>query len=522
MYLFGENEELVLPDNDTNLTSLTINNMGLEDISFLEEYKISDRKYIRLDLSNNNINFSNEKDKTILRKILSEMEHGFTLKLSNNGISDISFLEGLEDDVISLDLTFNNIDFENENNQKIIKEIVSNMYNYYGNAKSIQIGGQGLDLNVEYVDIPDESLKRCLINEYDLNKDGEMQVEEMKKVERIGNILGSGYVENFICPSTLKGLEYAVYADTLSILYNENLPAQDFKYVYFIKTLEIVNGNSNEELGYIGVETGEVKINGIENLFILNSLGVYNGCENANFIVDESLVSNTLNDLELVNTSIEYEKGLENLQKFAFEGNGKDATPYIDFASLCKKIWNLQIGVGSFENYEGLEKLSNVTHLITGTGLVGNMYRYSAGNRNTSETNLLENLVKMQGLENLSFGGFYKIDGTKLKDGFENLKSLKITGNVNYLSFLKNCPKLKDVEYRYGCACKEDSMDIEEFVEVQKYLYNNNINFSYSSSENGKPNCIYVDLGTIPSNRTKTIDLFSKFEWLEKLYRKLI
>lgn len=131
-----------------------------------------------------------------------------TINLSNLGITDISFLCPEYRSVNStygyeIDLSFNQIDFTEEKNKNVLARLIDDGrgYGYY-----VKINGQFADTDIEYIPFADPNLKQYMLENYcelDRNEDGEISLAEVK--ENWDGYLIELDLTKF---TSLKGLEY--------------------------------------------------------------------------------------------------------------------------------------------------------------------------------------------------------------------------------------------------------------------------------------------------------------------------
>ena len=119
----------------------------------------------------------------------------------------------------------------------------------------------------EIVNFKDENLKSAILedagNDYDINKDGELSIEEMKKIDNLGYLAGKGITD-------LTGLEYAInveYIDLSNFEIEEGAELNNITDISPLKNLTKLtflqlNGNGIEDISALSDLTN------LENLYL--------------------------------------------------------------------------------------------------------------------------------------------------------------------------------------------------------------------------------------------------------------
>ena len=324
-----------------------------------------------------------------------------SLYIQNNNITDISFLLNFEK-LTYANLTRNPINPEETNNKNTIDAIKQR-------GGNVELSQYDTTPNIIFVN---QNLKKALLSNNDINRDGEISEYEMSQISSI-NVQGK-----------LDDLKYATNLSSLSVgITNETT---DLSMVFTLKKLYNLYisaySNGNNETRTIDIS----EINKLTNLqeFSLSgsiivdysnlpstlkrlSISTYN---------NESLDMNQISILTNLNSLSISAKKIENIEKISkfteltsltininqsySEDAGTETTRILDLSNLEKltKLTSLDI-YGTISNIQSLKKLTNLTRL--------SLSPYNPTNEEISE--IIGALSELN-IQEIRLSGSYKVD----------------------------------------------------------------------------------------------------------------
>lgn len=325
----------------------------------------------------------------------------------------------------------------------------------------------------EIVNFKDDNLKKVLVRDYDINKDGELSKEEMKKIEELSL--------EFMRINDITGLEYAV---NLKILYLNNNIITDIQPLSNLTNLEElflsqtnvsdIQALSNlTHLKQLSLKTTEiVDIQVLSKLINLTYLDLsYNGIENIQILSNlTNLEALYLRDNEIID--IQVLSNLTKLKKLDLQSNN---------------IVNIQ----DLSNLINLEMLDLADNEITDIKVLSNLIKLDeldlAYNK-IADIRVLSNLIKLNKLD-LSFNKIVSIDDlSKLTNlTMLMLKKNKIT-DIQVLSRLK---ELKTIDLRDNEII--DIQALSNFEELAILYLDRNFIRDFSPLEDVKVSWLTID-----------------------------
>ena len=407
------------------------------------------------------------------------------LTLDNNLITDISPLEKC--DIYYVNIINNPIDTKEEKNAKIIQL-------YRENNRTLNITDSEKTKNIDF---ENEEFKQKLVKEYDLNRDGEISIHEMEKIEYL-------YLESYI-----EKLEYLTNLKRLSFS-NINLSKEEQEKL--IKELDKLNSNVEVGISLVSIDLGKVKQNTTKEINLNEAVPLlaemqkegsrlYQGkikISNEDYY-NEPNTAEYKNDKLILNTSIigqrnytvYYEIEGKQYSSFKIEVKWSNVTDGDKSKEISIKDANFKKALLEKYDVDGDKKFTENDAINIGTleisgykieSLSGienfkNLYSINAYN------NYIADITPIMGLKKLEYANFYSnniTDITCLKNRkFKLVTALGIDGN--YIDFSNNSVQVKTY-------LDEMQKDIGKYGEDEYYKEGKALLASFATSQKiGKP-----------------------------------
>ena len=480
----------------------------LKNLSSLYSLTIED-KYLNLDCAilPNSLNYlyltCNKLCNTEKMEKLSKLSG---LNIGKNQIKDIEFVKKLklnwldaEDNLITdispleycsatyVNLVNNPINTKEEKNSEIIEL-------YKKDNKTLNI----TDLEkTKNIDFENEEFKQKLVKEYDLNRDGEISIYEIEKIEYL-------YLESYI--------EKVEYLTNLKRLSFSNINLSKDEQEKLIKELDKLNSNVEVGISLVSIDLGKIKQNTTKEIDLNESVPLlaemqkegsrlYQGkikISNEDYYNEPNTAEYKNNKL-ILNTSIigeriyavYYEIEGKQYSSFRIEVKWSNVTDGDKSKEISIKDANFKKAL--LENYDidGDKKFTENDAVNIGTleisgyqieSLSGienfkNLYSINAYN------NYITDITPVMGLKKLEYANFYSnniTDITCLKNRkFKLVTALGIDGN--YLDFSNNSVQVKTY-------LDEMQKDISKYGEDEYYKEGKALLASFATSQKiGKP-----------------------------------
>ena len=479
----------------------------LKNLSSLYSLTIED-KYLNLDCANlpNSINYlyltCNELCNTDKMEQISKLSG---LSIGKNKIKDIEFVKNLklnwlnaEDNLIIdispleyctatyVNLVNNPIDIKEEKNAKIIEL-------YKKNNKTLNITDSEKTKNIDF---ENEEFKQKLVKEYDLNRDGEISIYEIEKIEYL-------YLESYI--------EKVEYLTNLKRLSFSNINLSKDEQEKLIKELDKLNSNVEVGISLVSIDLGKIKQNTTKKIDLNESVpllaemqkegsrlyqgklifkdGYYNEENTAEYKNDKLILNTSI--IGQRNYTVYYEIEGKQYSLFKIEVKWSNITDGDKSKEINIKDANFKKAL--LENYDidGDKKFTENDAVNIGTleisgyqieSLSGienfkNLYSINAYN------NYIADITPVMGLKKLEYANFYSnniTDITCLKNRkFKLVTALGIDGN--YIDLSNNSVQVKTY-------LDEMQKDIGKYGEDEYYKEGKALLASFATSQKiGKP-----------------------------------
>ena len=406
------------------------------------------------------------------------------LTLENNLITDLSPLENCS--AYSVDVINNPIDTKEEKNAKIIQL-------YRENNRTLNITDSEKTKNIDF---ENEEFKQKLVKEYDLNRDGEISIYEIEKIEYLSL---ESYIEKVEYLTNLKRLSFS----------NINLIKEEQEKL--IKELDKLNSNVEVGISLVSIDLGKIKQNTTKEIDLNEFVPLLAEMQKEGSRLyqgklilrddyyNEENTAEYKNDKLILNTSIIGQRNytvyyeIEGKQYSLFkievkwsnitdgdkskEINIKDANfkkallENYDIDGDKKFTENDAVNIGTLEisGYQ-IESLSGIENFK-------NLYSINAYN------NYITDITPVMGLKKLEYANFYGnniTDITCLKNRkFKLVIALGIDGN--YIDFSNNSVQVKTY-------LDEMQKDIGKYGEDEYYKEGKALLASFATSQKiGKP-----------------------------------
>ena len=407
------------------------------------------------------------------------------LTLDNNLITDISPLEKCG--IYYVNIINNPIDTKEEKNAKIIQL-------YRENNRTLNITDSEKTKNIDF---ENEEFKQKLVKEYDLNRDGEISIYEIEKIEYL-------YLESYI--------EKVEYLTNLKRLSFSNINLSKDEQEKLIKELDKLNSNVEVGISLVSIDLGKIKQNTTKEIDLNESVPLlaemqkegsrlYQGkikISNEDYYNEPNTAEYKNNKL-ILNTSIigeriyavYYEIEGKQYSSFRIEVKWSNVTDGDKSKEISIKDANFKKAL--LENYDidGDKKFTENDAINIGAleisdcqieSLAGienfkNLYSINAYN------NYIADITPVMGLKKLEYANFYSnniTDITCLKNRkFKLVTALGIYGN--YLDFSNNSVQVKTY-------LDETQKDISKYGEDEYYKEGKALLASFATSQKiGKP-----------------------------------
>ena len=406
------------------------------------------------------------------------------LTLENNLITDLSPLENCS--AYSVNVINNPIDTKEEKNAKIIQL-------YRENNRTLNITDSEKTKNIDF---ENEEFKQKLVKEYDLNRDGEISIYEIEKIEYLSL---ESYIEKVEYLTNLKRLSFS----------NINLIKEEQEKL--IKELDKLNSNVEVGISLVSIDLGKIKQNTTKEIDLNEFVPLLAEMQKEGSRLyqgklilrddyyNEENTAEYKNDKLILNTSIIGQRNytvyyeIEGKQYSLFkievkwsnitdgdkskEINIKDANfkkallENYDIDGDKKFTENDAVNIGTLEisGYQ-IESLSGIENFK-------NLYSINAYN------NYIADITPVMGLKKLEYANFYSnniTDITCLKNRkFKLVTALGIDGN--YIDFSNNSVQVKTY-------LDEIQKDISKYGEDEYYKEGKALLASFATSQKiGKP-----------------------------------
>ena len=485
--------------NLSNLNTLTINDQYLKlDCANLSNALTT--LYLKCDELYNTYKIGEIKNLnglSIEASKLKDIEFVKNLKLNwlileNNLITDLSPLENCS--AYSVDVINNPIDTKEEKNAKIIQL-------YRENNRTLSITDSEKTKNIDF---ENEEFKQKLVKEYDLNRDGEISIYEIEKIEYL-------YLESYI--------EKVEYLTNLKRLSFSNINLSKDEQEKLIKELDKLNSNVEVGISLVSIDLGKIKQNTTKEIDLNESVpllaemqkegsrlyqgklifkdGYYNEENTAEYKNDKLILNTSI--IGQRNYTVYYEIEGKQYSLFKIEVKWSNITDGDKSKEINIKDANFKKAL--LENYDidGDKKFTENDAVNIGTleisgyqieSLSGienfkNLYSINAYN------NYIADITPVMGLKKLEYANFYSnniTDITCLKNRkFKLVTALGIDGN--YIDFSNNSVQVKTY-------LDEIQKDISKYGEDEYYKEGKALLASFATSQKiGKP--------TIQNNEVK-------------------
>ena len=440
-----------------NLQSVEIAGNCIEDLSILENSPVYD-KIVDWDWRQN-YQFNDvqvEKGKKLEIDLPTTIQKCFD-KNSKFYINDI-YIGNDENDNLA-DLTIN------ENGTKLIIDATN--ANIGTRSEYINIGGDGklsgTTINVNYtvyenadnqkeIEFESEELKQYLLNNYDVDTDGKITEYDMMQIEAL-------YIENIQMHNS-QGLEYAKNLKTLEL------------------NIEYESGSNKLDYDFFSL----TKLESLKDLYI------YGEVFNFDILADLKNLE-TLSVRSANNNTLENIKNLTNLKRLEIYNMSYEISNINAISNLNKlESLTLEGTFGNLKDFSALKNLKNLKRLI-----VEKYENYEDTNK--IDYSAIANLTNLETLNikdpNLDLDAKYLSNMTKLWE--INLNSINSIINLDYL---ENCTNLVDI---YMNSCRIDNIDFIRYLNKVNYLYVPNNFITDISPIKGK-NINYMDFTNNPIN----------------------